>query len=819
MPRSIGVPLGSTQKFLAMVTGSTDLSVTWQVNGVAGGTSATGTVDANGNYTAPRRVPSPPMVAVKAVSNADPTAVANADVTVTSDLTVAIQPAMPSVELGATQAFMAQVTGSGNPLGTVTWSVGGANCAGAACGTISAAGAYTAPQVLPSPANVTITATSVADSSKLMNVIVPITSKFMLAVSGPAGVNPAAMAQFNALLTPAPGSNPSTAMNWSVSGPGCAGANNPCGTISTAGVFTAPSTAPQPNSIVITATSVADPSKSANAMTQVITQVGITVTPASVTVLLEQSKQFGAIVTGLVNPAVQWYVNNLLGGDPNTVGTISNSGAGGLYTAPISMVPGRQVTVAAKSVSNSNVSGSVTVMLASNITVVVSPASASRIIGTRQTFTAAVANTSNPNVEWQVNATPNGNATIGQICVAGSSPCQVPPLSVAPGSVDYLAPMAVPTPATVTVTAVSVSDPVQSGSANLTVLSQLTVTLSPPSATVPPTGTQAFLATVVGSPDQNVSWDVNGFPNGALNLGVICLPGSNPCQAPAGPMAGPIEYRAPATPPSPSNTVTVAATSELGAAIAQSAAVTVGNGPFIFSLLPASVTTSITQPFNMLVQGVQFTPGGPGTGSTVMLTGSPRTTNCPSTTECNITIDPVDVSGAGMILLTMQNPGPPPLASNAVEFVVVPPDNTEDIIPLDGANPLATGKDIVVVEPTTAGALSPVTLTLQGIGIINIATSVCSVGPSVVQVTRPANGSASFDLCLLGTNLAAVNAVTFSGPPAGDLTAGNLSGSPGTITLAFTLTVPASALPGVRTVFTSAVNGDKAALTGSLEVK
>jgi hypothetical protein len=154
-----------------------------------------------------------------------------------------------------------------------------------------------------------------------------------------------------------------------------------------------------------------------------------------------------------------------------------------------------------------------------------------------------------------------------------------------------------------------------------------------------------------------------------------------------------------------------------------------------------------------------------------------------------------------------------------VEFVVVPPDNTEDIIPLDGANPLATGKDIVVVEPTTAGALSPVTLTLQGIGIINIATSVCSVGPSVVQVTRPANGSASFNLCLLGTNLAAVSAVTFSGPPAGDLTAGNLSGSPGTITLAFTLTVPASALPGVRTVFASAVNGDKAALTGSLEVK
>ena len=203
----------------------------------------------------------------------------------------------------------------------------------------------------------------------------------------------------------------------------------------------------------------------------------------------------------------------------------------------------------------------------------------------------------------------------------------------------------------------------------------------------------------------------------------------------------------------------------------------------------------------------------------MLLAGSPRATNCPSTTECDITIDPMDVSSAGMILLTMQNPGSPPAASNAVEFVVVPPDNTEDIIPLDGANPLAIGKDIIVVEPTTAGALSPLALTLQGIGMFDIATSVCAVGPSLVQVMRPATGNANFNLCLVGTNLAAVNAVTFSGPPAGDLTAGNLNGSPGTITLAFTLTVPASALPGVRTVFASAVNSDKAALTGSLEVK
>ena len=584
-------------------------------------------------------------------------------------------------------------------------------------------------------------------------------------------------------------------------------------------MYTAPSAAPQPNSITITATSVADPSKSASAMTQVITQVGVTVMPKNATVALEHPQQFTAAVAGLPNTAVQWSVNGTLGGDA-TVGTISNSvPLNGLYSAPVNMVPGRQVTVSAQSVSNPSVSASVAVALTSNIVVQVTPPLASRVIGARQTFTAMVTNTSNPNVLWTVNDVPNGSATFGEICVSGSNPCQAPLLSVTPGSVDYAAPALVPQPAMVTVKAVSVADSAQFGSANVTILSQVTVSLSPPSATVPPTGTQAFLATVLGSPDQNVTWDVNGFANGALNVGVICLPGSNPCQAPAGPMTGSIEYRAPLTPPSPSNIVAVHATSELGAGIAQSAAVTVGTGPFLFSLLPASVTTNVTQSFAMRVEGVQFVVGGSGTGSTVMLGGAPKTTNCPSTTECDITIDPVDVALASTIPVTIENPGSPPVAGNAVNFVVVPPDILEDIIPLDASNPLATGKDIVVVESAAAGSSTPAMLTLQGLGLFDSAQNVCRVGPAVVMVSRPVTGSVSLDLCLVGTNLSAVNAVSFSAPAVSDITAGNLNNNLGTITLAFTLTVPSSAQPGLRTVFASGVNSDKAALTGSLEVK
>lgn len=818
MPQASNVPLGGRQPFNAAVTGSSDTGVIWQVNGNSPGTAASGTVDANGAYTAPRTMPSPAAVTVTAVSHADPTRGANAAVTITSDVAVAVQPGLANVELGAAQPFSAQITGSGNPLGTVRWTLAGAGCSGAACGQISAGGAYTAPHVLPFPPTVTLTATSDADPSRMNLATVTITSQFTIAMSGPASVNPSATVQFNALITPLAGSNPSTAMIWMVSGAGCAGAGNPCGTVTNLGFYTAPSAAPQPNSITIKATSVADPNKSASTTTQLITQAGITVSPSGAQVALEHTQQFTAMVSGLSNPAVQWYVNNLLGGDPNTVGTISNAVSSGLYQAPVNMVAGRQVTVTAKSVTNSSVAGSTSVVLTSKIVVQVTPPSSSRITGARQTFTAAVTNTSNPNVEWTVNGTPNGSATVGQICVTGSNPCLPPPLSVAPGSVDYLAPPAVPSSATVTVEAVSVADTAQFGSASVTILAQISVSLSPPSATLPPTGTQAFLATVAGSPDQNVTWDVNGSRNGALNVGVICLPGSNPCQAPAGPAPGPIEYRAPATPPSP-NTVAVRATSELGATISQSAAVTIGNGPFLFSLLPASVTTSVTQPFALRVEGVQFTAGGSGSGSTVLLDGVPKTTNCPSVTECDITMDPVDVATAGAILVSIENPGAPPAPSNTVRFVAVPPDNSEDIIPLDAGNPLATGKDIVVVEPTTAGGTPSTALSLQAIGVFDSVNNVCRLGASVVTATRPVTGSVPFNLCLVGTNLSAVNAVTFSEPVTGDIAAGSLSSPAGTLILAFTLTVPASAQPGLRSVFASGVNSDRAALTGSLEVK
>ncbi|MGA9883796.1 MAG: hypothetical protein WBQ34_08765, partial [Candidatus Acidiferrales bacterium] len=51
-PRTSFVGSGQTTQFTATVTGGNS-RVTWGVNGVAGGTATTGTIDANGDYSAP----------------------------------------------------------------------------------------------------------------------------------------------------------------------------------------------------------------------------------------------------------------------------------------------------------------------------------------------------------------------------------------------------------------------------------------------------------------------------------------------------------------------------------------------------------------------------------------------------------------------------------------------------------------------------------------------------------------------------------------------------------------------------------------------
>ncbi len=61
---------GATTQFTAAVQHTTNDAVTWQVNGVAAGSAADGTISATGLYTAPATLPSPNTVTISAVSQA-----------------------------------------------------------------------------------------------------------------------------------------------------------------------------------------------------------------------------------------------------------------------------------------------------------------------------------------------------------------------------------------------------------------------------------------------------------------------------------------------------------------------------------------------------------------------------------------------------------------------------------------------------------------------------------------------------------------------------------------------------------------------------
>jgi hypothetical protein len=179
-PASAVVLLGNTQSFTASVMNSENASVTWSVNAVSGGNASLGTITAAGLYTAPVDLLAGGLSAVKigAISQADPSQSASSQVTVTSDVSVALTDTAAPAELGAVEQFHAAIASEGHPNLGIQWSVGGACLT--QCGSVDGSGQFTAPQILPRAGVVTVTAQSVADPSKHASQHVPITSGYSL---------------------------------------------------------------------------------------------------------------------------------------------------------------------------------------------------------------------------------------------------------------------------------------------------------------------------------------------------------------------------------------------------------------------------------------------------------------------------------------------------------------------------------------------------------------------------------------------------------------------------------------------------------------
>jgi hypothetical protein len=95
------------------------------------------------------------------------------DVTAPSPVAITISPTSAAVRVKQTNQFTATVQNTANT--SVTWKVNGIVGGNSTVGTMSTSGVYKAPNNVPNPAVVTVSATSVADPTKSAAASVTIT--------------------------------------------------------------------------------------------------------------------------------------------------------------------------------------------------------------------------------------------------------------------------------------------------------------------------------------------------------------------------------------------------------------------------------------------------------------------------------------------------------------------------------------------------------------------------------------------------------------------------------------------------------------------
>ena len=358
-PGYTNLGLNSTLQYTAAVTGLTNQAVTWEVNGVAGGNATIGTISATGLYKSPAVIPTvstlveavasdgktlgvqyvniePAGPAITAISPVPiPTGAFSVTITGTgfkSGATVsfnggnmtttfvnsttlktggyayaagpgvfqvanpgslwgpaftaqfktgtpvtpqAISPTSASVVLGQTKQFTSS--------GATSWS--------ATAGTISTAGLYKAPATMPASSAVTVTATGPGGSASAKVTLLPIPPQTIspASVSLDLGVTQ----QFTS----------AGATSWTAS----------AGSITTAGLYTAPSAEPASGTATVTAKG---PGGTATATVTVVNSAPTTISPVSASVVLGKTQQF------TTSGGTAWTA---------LYGSVSSSG---LYTAP-----------------------------------------------------------------------------------------------------------------------------------------------------------------------------------------------------------------------------------------------------------------------------------------------------------------------------------------------------------------------------------------------------------------------------------------------------------------------------------------------------
>ena len=297
-PSKVTLQTGTSQQFVAAVTGSSNAAVSWSGTG--------GTITTSGLYTAPT---SAGTYTITATSAADSSKSATATITVTatpaSATSISINPLLISILPSATQQFSANVIGMTNT--AVAWSATG--------GTISASGLYTAPATT---GTYVVTATSVSDAAKSASATVTVAGVAPVSVS----ITPTSTTvvtggtqQFTASVT----GSTNKSVTWSATG----------GTVSISGAYTAPSTT---GTYTVTAKSIADTTKTASAT--------VTVTGTQSLSASSSSLAFGNVLSGNTSSLSVTLTNIGTGSVTITAANFT----GGVFSAPGLTLP---VTIAA----------------------------------------------------------------------------------------------------------------------------------------------------------------------------------------------------------------------------------------------------------------------------------------------------------------------------------------------------------------------------------------------------------------------------------------------------------------------------------------
>src|SRR5207245_2345492 len=208
-------------------------------------------------------------------------------------------------------------------------------------------------------------------------------------------------------------------------------------------------------------------------------------------------------------PRLQRELLRNVDGCHNAIGGGNSVANSATYTAPGTAPSPNTVTVTVTPQADPSKGAQATLAIQPGVNVSVLPSTATVAANHRATLSAQVNGTSNTGVIWSVNGIAGGNTTFGQICAAGSNPCQTVTSTTAP-QVEYLAPGAIPSPNPVSATAASAADSTKSASAQMTVINHVLVSVQPGSVTLAPLAVQGFTASVLGTSNQSVVWQVQG---------------------------------------------------------------------------------------------------------------------------------------------------------------------------------------------------------------------------------------------------------------------------------------------------------------------